>query len=268
MKLGLAERLRGLGVGHAGGRRQAHRLEDFGGGDPARIARDAVHQHRHALARQQHGQQRRQVGHLARAVVAGDQHRRVVARRRRQQRRTSASAASRKPAISSTDSPLMRMASMMPPISRSDTRPSSMAPYSARASSRDKLREPFLPRPISLMIAGGGECFVGCIHRPKLTPARRNIFIEPESVAKAAAYIPAPPRGEHSFEERQHETDETKGIHRRTDRRQPAGARHWRPGDGVEPPRGAVHHARIRRSTPPTSTCSAATRPGAATTPR
>src|SRR5690606_24991968 len=58
---------------------------------------------------------------------------------------------SRKPPSSATDSPLMRIASMMPPISRSDTRPSSMAAYSCCASSRDRLRAPFTPRPISLM---------------------------------------------------------------------------------------------------------------------
>jgi hypothetical protein len=62
-----------------------------------------------------------------------------------------ASAASRKPAISSTDSPLMRMASSRPPISRSDTRPSSMAVYKVLASTRDMLRAPFTPRPTSLM---------------------------------------------------------------------------------------------------------------------
>src|SRR5471032_3334462 len=62
-----------------------------------------------------------------------------------------ASAASRKPAISCTDSPLMRMASRMPPSSRSETRPSSMAWYKSWASSRVMLRAPFLPRPISLM---------------------------------------------------------------------------------------------------------------------
>ena len=66
-------------------------------------------------------------------------------------RSNDASAASRKPAISATDSPLIRIASKMPPSSRSLTRPSSMAAYSRRASSRDMLRAPSLPRPISLM---------------------------------------------------------------------------------------------------------------------
>src|SRR3569832_678675 len=71
-----------------------------------------------------------------------------------------ACAASRKPAISSTDYPLLRMASMMPPSTRSEPRPSSMAEYNRRAASRVRLRAPIVPRPISLMIraAGKGAC--------------------------------------------------------------------------------------------------------------
>jgi hypothetical protein len=66
-----------------------------------------------------------------------------------------------KPAISSTDSPLMRMASRIAPSSRSLTRPSIMASYSRAASVRDMLRAPFTPRPISLMkgAAANGSVF-------------------------------------------------------------------------------------------------------------
>ena len=55
-----------------------HGLQDFGGGDAAMVARDAVHQHRHALPCQQQHQQRRQVRHIARTVVAWDHYRRVT----------------------------------------------------------------------------------------------------------------------------------------------------------------------------------------------
>ena len=71
---------RGKGVlqlGAGAGLGQAHLAEDFGGGHAARVGAHAVHQRRHAFARQQQRQQRRQVGQLARAVVAGDEHRRV-----------------------------------------------------------------------------------------------------------------------------------------------------------------------------------------------
>jgi hypothetical protein len=54
----------------------AHLGQDLGRGHASRILLHAVDQHRHAFARQQQGQQRRQVGQLARAVVAGDEHRR------------------------------------------------------------------------------------------------------------------------------------------------------------------------------------------------
>jgi hypothetical protein len=59
--------------------------------------------------------------------------------------------ASRKPAISSGVSPLMRMARQKAPISRSVTVPSSTWPNRSAACSRVRARAPSLPRPISLM---------------------------------------------------------------------------------------------------------------------
>jgi len=47
--------------------------------NPEGIVRHAMHQHRHAFARQQQGQQGCQVGHVAGAVVARNHHRRIVA---------------------------------------------------------------------------------------------------------------------------------------------------------------------------------------------
>ncbi len=67
-------------------KRESERLQYFGGGDPIMIVRHAVDQHRHALPSQQQRQQRRQIRHLARAVVTRDHDRRIVSDRRRQMR--------------------------------------------------------------------------------------------------------------------------------------------------------------------------------------
>ncbi len=74
-----ARRVCGIGC-----RCQSQRLENFGAGHAARVPAHAMHQHRHALARQQQRQQRRQVGDPARTVVTRDNHRRVIAGRRDQ----------------------------------------------------------------------------------------------------------------------------------------------------------------------------------------
>src|SRR6185369_15026641 len=59
--------------------------------------------------------------------------------------------ASRKPAISSGVSPLIRIARQKAPTSRSVTAPSSTCPNRSAACSRLIDRAPCLPRPISLM---------------------------------------------------------------------------------------------------------------------
>ena len=102
--------------------------EDLGARHAARIVDDAVHQHRHAFAGEQHRQQRREVRLLARAVVARDRYRsRVVAAVLDVQRLERACAAASIAASSAAVSPFTRYASSTAPSSRSETRPSSIA---------------------------------------------------------------------------------------------------------------------------------------------
>ena len=129
----------------------------LGSGHPARIVRHAVHQHRHALARQQQGQQRRQVRHAcARRCSSGS----------RPARTRPAGACKRLERgfgrVQEAGDLVDRLAldahrQQIAPSSRSDTRPSSMARIQIAGIVARQAARASLPRPISLMKRAAGK---------------------------------------------------------------------------------------------------------------
>src|SRR5471030_1809722 len=178
-----------------------------------------------------------------------------------------ASAASRKPAISCTDSPLMRMASRIPPSSRSETRPSSMAWYKSWASSRVMLRAPFLPRPISLMKRAAGNGVVDMVSvvmalaytqtpRP-FRPAQAK-RLTAETIAAHFSYTMCPPKRPPSREASHHDLPRHRKHQRHLLRpdavagsaARAAAADRQRVRHGDEGPRGAAQYHRPQGPAP------------------
>src|SRR5450830_1724370 len=114
------------------------------------------------------------------------------------------------------------------------------------------LRAPFLPRPISLMKAAAGKWFAGkensevggvVMVMAKAYTGHQLFLSNCASISTRAPYI----RHHHLVpgdrtEEICDETHKTCSENWSTDYRQFAGNRHGAPGDGLEPPRSALHY--------------------------